>query len=169
MRTAATVVALVAAMGGAARAETPPPPPDPELSLVVLAGFGRSFALGERRVANLAPPSSEVRLGLRRGCAPWAVFEVALGGVVFPELVPTVGLGLRLHPLGRVPVARHGFVRAGVTALGSIDGFDLAVAGEAGVAITRQRLIGWLGVGGDRYLVAPRLVVQVRVGVGVIF
>jgi hypothetical protein len=168
MRAAAIVLATAATIGQA-RAEPPDPRPRPELSAVVVAGFGRSYSLGDGRVANLAPPTAEVRLGLRRACAPWAVPEVALGLIAFPETVPALGLGLRVHPFTSVPFARHSFVRGGVAGLVALDGFDLAVVVESGVAVTHQRVVGWLGIGADRFLVDPRVVAQLRVGVGVTF
>jgi hypothetical protein len=78
-------------------------------------------------------------------------------------------MDLRAHPFAGVAGARHLFVRGGVLGLVALDGFDLAVAGETGAAVTGGRLIGWASLGADRFLIGPRLVVLARLGVGVTF
>ncbi len=162
--------ALVTTGAAQPRADQPAPPSGgPTLEVVVVTAIGQSFTLGPRRTANGAPPNAEVRVGWRPRRARWAVAELGLGATVFPELVPTLGLGLRLHPLVDRAYVRHLFARVGASALIVVDGFDLAVGGEAGVAIARQRVVGWIGLGADRFVIQPRLVVQGRVGVGVTF
>jgi hypothetical protein len=162
--------ALALATSGIARADRGAEPrPDPRYTAVALTAVGSSFTLGDRRAVNRAPPSAEVRLGLRPRRARWAVAEVGLGITVYPELVPHLGLGLRVHPLTDVAYARHLFVRLGGSGLVALDGFDLSVGGEAGIAVNRQRVIGWVGLGADRFVIHPRLLVQGRVGVGVTF
>jgi hypothetical protein len=167
----AAMVIVVASAGARAAAAEPEPAATPAStrSAVVLATVGRSFPLGARRVANLAPPGAELRVGLRLRRAPWAVPEVGLGFIVFPELVPTVSVGLRAHPLAGRAYLRHLFARAGATALAVTDGFDVALGGEAGVAISRARVIGWAGLGAERFLVNARVAAQLRLGVGVTF
>lgn len=160
-------IALMAMLGSSSSAIAEPSP-DP-YAAIVLAATGQSFSLGARRVANQAAPGAELRLAYRPWCARWSVPDLALGVIVFPEVVPTLGLGYRVHPFMSTPAARHVFVRVGTFGLVSIDGFDLAVSGELGAAVTKHRLIGWFGVGVDRYLIQPRVAAQVRLGVGLTF
>ncbi len=160
-------IAVLVSLGSSSSALAEPSP-DP-YAAIVLAATGRSFSLGERRVANQAPPGAEIRLAYRPWCARWSVPDLTLGVIVFPEVVPTLGVGYRVHPFMSTPAARHLFARVGAVGLVSIEGFDLAVTGEVGAAVTKHRLIGWLGLGADRYLLHPRVAVQVRLGVGLTF
>lgn len=161
-------MAAVASMtlGSATRVRAEPHPP--EHSVTVLSSTGMSFALGDRRAANLAPPSVELRLARAMGWPRRVSFDVNLVGYAYPETVVAAGVGVRVHPLSNLPVGDIWYVRAATHAL-LARGSDLALSAESGLALEHARLLGWLGVGVDRFLLHPRAVVQVKVGFGVAF
>ena len=154
----AAVAAALIGMGAAGQLGA-----TPKTDVVVLAGTGRSFALGDRRVANLAPPSSELRVGFH--VRPRLIVEGGLGLTAYPELVPSALVGLRVHPIV-TGAGRHLFLRGGATTVLAVSGFDLALTSELGGVMRWQRLLGWLSVGGDRWILGPRMSVLARIGVG---
>jgi hypothetical protein len=164
VRLARALAACVALTAAAAPASAEPP----RRSVVVLAATGVSLTLGDHRVVNNAPPSGELRLGWRTRHRLRVTPEAVVAGFVYPELVGAVGVGVRLNPLPATAGLRHLFVRGAVQVLAA-RGSDVAPGVETGAAVEGGRLIAWLGLGADRFLVHPRLVVQARLGVGVWF
>ena len=164
---------LAAAVAIIATALTHPPAAaaDEQHSVVAIASVGKSLST-ERRVDNLAPPWVELRYAYEPTSQPLVRLTAGLAVIVFPEHIPELRIGARVHPLQpvtRAPVARDLFVAASLQTLLSIDGFDVAPHLEVGVCAEASRLVGFAAIGVSRYLRGPRLVTEARIGVGFTF
>ena len=156
-------VGLVAAVGSQARAD--------RHSATVLTSVGSSTAT-TRRVANLAPPSLEVRYSYEPSALPRFAFDGGLAAIIFPETIPEARFGARLYPLRSEAasiLSKGLFVRLGAQALLDIDGFDYAPNTEIGLAAEASQLIGFVGASVSRYMRNPRVVTELRLGVGISF
>jgi hypothetical protein len=137
-------------------------------SIMMLSSKGISTAI-DPRVVNIAPPSIELRYSQNLERYSWIEFDAGLALIAFPEHVPELRLGARIYPvraLTQMPVVRDFFLRAGASALLSIDGFDYAPNGEVGFAFSGHGIIFYVALSETYYIQNPRLVTDARIGAG---
>lgn len=134
---------------------------------------GLSLGL-DPRTDNLAPPLLEARLSTHAlTSTSWMALEVNLSLLAMPETVFELKLASRLYPFRRktsgIVVAEHLYVRFGVHAQAVLNNSDLGPNFEIGIAPSLGRISFLLGVSSAYYVRQPRVVLEFRGGVGVLF
>lgn len=149
---------LLAARAGAA---TPPP----SSVVVVTNPRGASLSLSPKS-PNFSPPAVELRCGHR--VAPWLVPEIGVALLVLPEHIPELRIGTRIHAFAGAQhsIVRDFFARPGAQILLTTAGTDGGPGLEIGLALRGGGLLGLVSLGSNYYVRRPRLVAELRLGVG---
>jgi len=116
---------------------------------------------------NFGAPVAELRWGYR--LSPRLEPDAGAALIAFPEAVPELRVGIRVHPFGgsALPVAGGLFVRPGLHALlAGGEGFEWGIGGEVGYLAEGRRLIGYAAVASTRVFRHPRVHLEARLGVG---